>query len=150
MKRKNDTKKRARGKKNSFRLCVTFSPEPPTIHEMNPAMFIRGKTNKLPEPLDRIAYDRRKPFVMYRLNQKYILKKIEEEDFDSFVRIRRARYEKRVKKQERIGKYRKEQIENYHAAEHHLQRRFDVSPELYLNAAELWDAHDTKIKLRTY
>lgn len=107
------------------RKRVRFSEAPPTIHEMNPAMFIRGQKIQLPEILEGVAYDRRKPCITYRLNKQTILKKIEEERWDDFIRIRVASMLKTQAKRSRIRDYRTKQIENYNIDKYQLSSDSD-------------------------
>jgi len=110
---------------STSRKRVRFSDVPPTIHEMNPAMFIRGQKNKLPEILEGIAYDRRKPWRSYILNKQIILKKIEKERWDDFIRIKVASQLKAQAKRRRIRDYRKKQIENYYIDKYQLSSDSD-------------------------
>ena len=110
---------------STSRKRVRFSDVPPTIHEMNPAMFIRGEKEEIPEILEGTAYDRRKLYVTYRLNKQIILKKIEEERWDDFIRIKVASQLKAQAKRRRIRDYRKKQIENYYIDKYQLSSDSD-------------------------
>ena len=111
---------------STSRKRVRFSDVPPTIHEMNPAMFIRGEKEEITGNTGRNSHMIEENYgVTYRLNKQIILKKIEEERWDDFIRIKVASQLKAQAKRRRIRDYRKKQIENYYIDKYQLSSDSD-------------------------